>query len=94
MPSPRSPPFTASIYWCAAMGPDPHMPWWSGWSNKEQVRGRSVEYSLGFAITEKVRDAITLLPGNAWSPALLMVNHEKAATLRNLPTCSPSVPGR
>lgn len=35
-----------------------------------QVRGRSVEYSLGFAITEKVRDAITLLPGNAWSPAL------------------------
>ena len=34
------------------------------------VRGRTLEYSLGFAITEKLRHAITLLPGNAWSVAL------------------------
>ena len=35
-----------------------------------QVRGRTLEYSLGFAITEKVRDAITELPAKAWSVAL------------------------
>ena len=35
-----------------------------------QVRGRTVEYSLGFSITEKVRDAIDLLPVKAWSTAL------------------------
>jgi len=33
-------------------------------------RGRSVEYSVGFAITETVRDAITLVPKKAWTPAL------------------------
>ena len=35
-----------------------------------QVRGRTLEYSLGFAITEKVRDSITQLPAKAWSVAL------------------------
>ena len=35
-----------------------------------QVRGRTLEYSLGFAITEKVRDAIEELPAMAWSVAL------------------------
>lgn len=35
-----------------------------------QMRGRTVEYSLGFAITEKVRHAITELPAKAWSVAL------------------------
>ncbi len=35
-----------------------------------QVRGRIVEYSLGFALTEKVRDAIALLPAKAWTTAL------------------------
>ncbi len=34
-----------------------------------QVRGRTLEYSLGFSVTEKVRDAIALLPAKAWSTA-------------------------
>jgi hypothetical protein len=33
-------------------------------------RGRSVEYSVGFAITEQVRDAIRLVPKNAWVSAV------------------------
>jgi len=33
-------------------------------------RGRSVEYSVGFGVTEPVRDAITLVPTTAWSAAL------------------------
>jgi hypothetical protein len=33
-------------------------------------RGRSVEYSVGFAITESVRDAITVVPKKAWTPAI------------------------
>ncbi len=35
-----------------------------------KVRGRSVEYSVGFAITEKLREAIALVPKNLWTPAL------------------------
>ena len=34
-----------------------------------QVRGRSFEYSVGFAITEKIRQAITLVPASVWTPA-------------------------
>lgn len=34
-----------------------------------QVRGRSVEYSVGFPVTEKVRDAIALVPKDVWTPA-------------------------
>jgi hypothetical protein len=33
-------------------------------------RGRTVEYSVGFAITEPVRDAIALVPKKAWQAAL------------------------
>jgi len=33
-------------------------------------RGRSVEYSVGFAVTEPVRDAIALVPKSAWATAL------------------------
>ena len=33
-------------------------------------RGRSVEYSVGFAVTETVRDAIGLVPTRAWVPAI------------------------
>ena len=33
-------------------------------------RGRSVEYSVGFALTETVRQAITLVPKTAWTAAL------------------------
>jgi hypothetical protein len=35
-----------------------------------QVRGRSVEYSVGFANTETIRDAIDLVPKTIWTPAL------------------------
>lgn len=34
-----------------------------------KVRGRSVEYSVGFAITEKLRDAIGLVLKKIWTPA-------------------------
>lgn len=34
-----------------------------------RVRGRKVEYSVGFAITEKIRDAIKLVPSKVWTPA-------------------------
>lgn len=34
-----------------------------------QVRGRRVEYSVGFAVTEKIRDAIKLVPKDVWAPA-------------------------
>jgi hypothetical protein len=33
-------------------------------------RGRSIEYSIGFALTETVRDAIALVPTPAWTPAV------------------------
>ncbi len=35
-----------------------------------RVRGRSVEYSIGFAITEKIRDAIELVPKKVWTSAI------------------------
>ena len=34
------------------------------------IRGRRVEYSVGFAITEKLRQAIMLVPETVWTPAL------------------------
>lgn len=34
-----------------------------------EVRGRRLEYSVGFAVTEKIRDAIKLVPKNIWTPA-------------------------
>ncbi len=33
-------------------------------------RGRTVQYSVGFAVTEKVRDAISKVPKKAWAPAI------------------------
>jgi len=33
-------------------------------------RGRSVEYSVGYAVTDKVRDAIARVPKKAWQPAI------------------------
>ena len=39
-------------------------------TDKNKIRGRSVEYSVGFSITEKVRDAIALVPAKVWTPAL------------------------
>src|SRR5680860_632517 len=34
-----------------------------------QVRGRRLEYSVGYAVTEKIRDAISLVPAHVWTPA-------------------------
>jgi hypothetical protein len=39
-------------------------------AEQNRVRGRSVEYSVGFAVTEKIRDAIDLVPKKVWTPAL------------------------
>lgn len=35
-----------------------------------KVRGRSVEYSIGFAITDTLREAIDLVPKKIWTPAI------------------------
>lgn len=34
-----------------------------------KVRGRRLEYSVGFAVTEKIRDAIQVVPKHVWAPA-------------------------
>lgn len=34
-----------------------------------KVRGRKVEYSVGFAVTEKIREAIKLVPAKVWTAA-------------------------
>lgn len=39
-------------------------------TEQNQVRGRSVEYSVGFAVTEKIRDAIDLVASGIWDSAL------------------------
>ena len=38
-------------------------------TDQGKVRGRRVEYSVGFAITEKLREAIQLVPKRVWTPA-------------------------
>lgn len=38
-------------------------------TEQDQVRGRRVEYSVGFAVTEKIREAIQLVPRKTWAPA-------------------------
>jgi len=46
-----------------------------------KVRGRSVEYSVGFAITDKIREAIALVPTKVWSrPPTPTVASVRAAT--------------
>ncbi|GAB6987702.1 transposase [Nocardioides pyridinolyticus] len=39
-------------------------------ADRNKVRGRSVDYSVGFAITESLREAIDLVPKKVWTPAL------------------------
>ena len=39
-------------------------------TDQNQIRGRTVEYSVGFAITQKIRDAIALVPEQVWTPAM------------------------
>jgi hypothetical protein len=35
-----------------------------------KIRGRRVEYSVGFALTENIREAIASVPKNVWVPAI------------------------
>ena len=37
---------------------------------QDAKRGRSVEYSVGFAVTDQVRTAISHVPARAWTPAV------------------------
>ena len=37
---------------------------------QDAKRGRSVEYSVGFAVTDQVRTAISRVPARAWTPAV------------------------
>lgn len=37
---------------------------------QNQMRGQRMQYSIGFAITESLRQAIMLVPEKAWTPAL------------------------
>jgi hypothetical protein len=39
-------------------------------TDHNQIRGRRVEYSIGFALTEALRQAIMLVPEKVWEPAL------------------------
>lgn len=34
-----------------------------------QVRGRRLDYTVGYAVTEKIRNAISLVPTDVWTPA-------------------------
>ncbi len=34
-----------------------------------RVRGRSLEYSVGYALTEQIREAIKVVPEHVWTPA-------------------------
>lgn len=37
---------------------------------QDEIRGRSMEYSLGFPITAALREAITKVPATGWTPAV------------------------
>ncbi len=39
-------------------------------TSQDAKRGRSVHYSVGYALTDKVRDAIAQVPATAWQPAV------------------------
>lgn len=58
-------------------------------TEQNRVRGRSVEYSVGFAVTEKIRDAIDLVPKKVWTPALDAdggIRHAKDSGLGRFPS--------
>ena len=38
-------------------------------TDQGKVRGRRLEYSVGYAVTEKIRDAIRLVPKHVWTAA-------------------------
>jgi hypothetical protein len=46
-------------------------------------RGRTVEYSVGYATNSKVRDAIAKLPKKVWTPAPLSIQSDSPPTSRS-----------
>ena len=38
-------------------------------TTQSRVRGRRLEYSVGYAVTEKIREAIKVVPETVWTPA-------------------------
>ena len=54
-----------------------------------QIRGRKVQYSVGFAVTEALRQAIMLVPEKVWTPALdATAPCVPAGTSPNSPACA------
>jgi hypothetical protein len=41
-----------------------------GLTAHHEIRGRRVDYSVGFAVTDKVRQAIMVVPEKVWTPAI------------------------
>jgi len=39
-------------------------------TEQNQLRGRHVEYSIGFALTETLRQAVMLVPDTVWMPTV------------------------
>ena len=59
------------------------------------VRPQRGDPQVGYAVTDKVRDAITKVPESAWAPAITArVNHANTVTSSRSPTCSTSRTGR
>jgi hypothetical protein len=63
-------------------------------TDQGQVRGRRLEYSVGFAVTESIREAITLVPANLWAPASIQTaGSARAVRSPSSPGSSTSPPG-
>jgi Transposase DDE domain group 1 len=53
-----------------------------------KVRGRSLEYSVGFPVTEKIRETIALVPQQVWTPPpTLTATSVTAGTSPSSPAC-------
>ena len=60
----------ARSFWSAPTAPEPRaglLDWLTG---QDAKRGRSVDYSVGFAVTEQVRTAVSQVPAKAWTTAI------------------------
>jgi len=63
-------------------------------TERGQVRGRRLEYSVGYAVTEKIRDAINLVPAHVWTPASdADGGAREGGDVRSSPACSTWAPG-
>jgi len=70
VPLPRSRPPTANTCWSAPTAPVPPTGLLDWLTEQGSKRGRTIEYSVGFAVTGKVRDAIATLPKTVWTAAV------------------------